>query len=401
MRQKRENVVVVDLSSTSVKTLVGSFNKTHQRPKTFFELHGSNVKAGGISKRGVVSSQKELTRSIHECIDDASKISGYDIEEVNVLYTHPNMRFFRRTVGTKEITNPDGIHITEKWLSQKKRQILETMEQTYRNEKCAYLEITSIMADGEEIVHDPYEHSATKSLVIGYLYILVPSTFIETVLESVEYSAASQLVQPSVITNGIFLTDEQREQGGISCDIGAETTTIGLYRHGTLIGAHTCSFGGSTITNDIALSERVSIDEAEKIKQSLSGDEPLLKKRSWQALDRRVTEQVKEHLLPYIKDIDPTKTFPGGVVLLGGGAQYPDMEQIVEKALGLYTCSSDTDWHAHSRNGLTQNSWCAAYALLHSITMTAYESPGSTAKKSSSLWQRLMRCMHAIAKIVQ
>ncbi|MDE0243440.1 MAG: pilus assembly protein PilM [Candidatus Kaiserbacteria bacterium] len=400
MRQKRENVVVVDLSSTSVKTLIGSFNKANQRVKTFFELHGSHAKTGGISKRGVVSNRRALARSIHTCIDDASKASGYEIEEVHVLFSHPNMRFFRKTVGTKEISSPEGIAITEKWLSQKKRQILETLEHTYRNEKCAYLEVASIIADGEEIVHDPYEHSATKSLALTYLYILVPATFIETILESVEQSVTVHIAQPAVVTNGMFLSEEQREQGGISCDIGAETTTIGLYKNNMLVGAHTCPFGGNTITNDIALSEKIAIEEAEKIKLSLSGEEPLLKKKAWQAIDRRIADHLKRHILPYIKEVDPDKSFPGGVVLLGGGAQYKDMDRIVEKALGLYTTTSDTDWHAQNRNGLTQNSWCAAYAFLHSITTSAQEGSATT-RKPTSLWQRVMRVMHTIAKVVQ
>ena len=398
MRQKRENVVVVDLSSATIKTLIGSFNKTSKKPQTFFELHGSCVKTNGMTRRSVVNNRKALTRSLHASIDEAANLSGYDIEEVNVLYTHPSMRFFRKTIGTRDITVPDGVHITEKWLAKKKQQILETLEQTYRNEKCAYLEITSIVADGEEIVHDPYEHGATKSLVIGYFYILVPSTFIETVLESIEHIVTTHLVHPSVVTNGMFLSDEQREQGGISCDIGAEVTTIGLYRNGILIGAHTCPFGGNTITNDIALSEKVSIEEAEKIKRSLTGDDPLLTKRKQQAVDRRITAHLKQHVLPYIKETDPEKNFPGGVVLLGGGARYPNMEEIVEKTLGLYTCAADIDWHAQSRNHVPQNSWCAAYALLHGITADAQYVAQTAAKKHMSLWQRLMRYMHAVAK---
>ena len=401
MRQKRENVVI-DISSSTTKALVGSFNETNDRkPKTFFELHGACVKTEGVTRQGVVNDRKGLARSLYACIAEASKTSGYDIEKVHVLYAHPNMRFFRRTVGTADIASPDGIHITEKWLEKKRSQILETLEQTYRNEKCAYLELSSILADGEEIVHDPHEHSAMKSLIIDYLYILVPATFIETVLESVERVAMAHIVHPSVVTNGMFLSDEQSERGGILCDIGAEVTTVGLYRNGSLIGARTVLFGGSTITSDIALSEKVSLEDAEKIKRSLSNDEPLLKKRTWQAIDRRVAAHLKELLLPIIRDVDPEKRFPGGIVLLGGGAQYPNMDRIVEKALGLHTCAAEIDWHAQSRNHLPQNSWCAAYALLHNITTASRNAAQAVTKKRSSVWQWCMRCLHAVARIVQ
>lgn len=400
MRQKRENVVVIDVSNTTIKTLVGSFNRTGEKPKSFFELHGSSIKTAGMTKTGVVSNKQGLLRSIQESIEEASHLSGYDIEEANILYAHPGMRFFQKTVGTNNITSPDGIYITEKWLAKKKKQILASLEQSHRNEKCAYLDITSIVADGEEIVHDPYEHNAMRSLVISYLYILVPLTFIETVLESVEHVVAAKSVQPSVVTNGLFLSEEQREQGGISCDIGAEMTTIGLYRNGDLVGAHTCTFGGNTITNDIALSEKVSIEDAEKIKRSLCTDEPRMKKRAWQALDRRIADHLKRHLLSYIKEVDPEKQFPGGIVLLGGGARYPDMDHLIEKTLGLYTTVADIDWHAQSKNHLPQNSWCTAYAFLHG-TVDTNNLEDDVTKRPPSLWQRLMRSMHAIAKTVQ
>ena len=73
-------------------------------------------------------------------------------------------------------------------------------------------------------------------------------------MESAEHIAAIRAAQPAAIINGALLSDRQKEQGIVVCDIGTEFTNITVYKDGVPVqGFVLYHFGGNTITNAIAL----------------------------------------------------------------------------------------------------------------------------------------------------
>ena len=223
------------------------------------------------------------------------------------------------------------------------------------------------MVNGEEVVHDPYEITATQSLYLSYVYLLVPAAYVGTLIESAEYSVSVRAAQPAVIANKALLSDEQKEQGIIVCDIGAEYTNLTIYQHGTMTGVRVLPFGGNTITNEIALLKKKSREEAEQDKTGMHNDNTSLKKQDIQRIEKKITATLKATLLAYIKELDPKKDFPGGIMLLGQGAQYPRIEEILEKVTGLYTFHAKTPYHIQSQYNTHQQAWYTAYTMLYSI----------------------------------
>ena len=401
MKQKEKNIAVFDIGGGSIKALFGSCNDIGSQKKPFFELHGVVGAAQGISSKGFVRNRAALHRSIEDVYDKLCSFSGYDINEAYVLYTHPNIRFFIKTVGTKNIRKPGGIHITEDWLEQKKESLRERIARMHRQERCTYFSVQSILADGEEIIHDPYEYTALRSISITYAYALTPTTFMEHIQESIERVLAGVTIHPVAIANGFFLSREQQEQGGIVCDIGMHTTTISVYRDSMLIGIGVVPFGGSMITNEIALHSKVSLEEAEQIKHALHNGEQPLKKREVQTIERRVSAQVKEHLLGYIKSVDTKKRFPGGVLLIGGGAQYPHLDAVIEKVLGLHTEHAKMPYHIQNQQHARQTTWQSAYGLLHAVANRSLDDTVYVHRTKMSVWQTITRWLHALSKLLR
>ena len=74
-------------------------------------------------------------------------------------------------------------------------------------------------------------------------------------------------VYPNLLTapEGV-LTKRQKELGVVCVDMGASTTGITVYEEGSLIFSSVIPVGGDSVTNDIALGARTSIDVAEKLK---------------------------------------------------------------------------------------------------------------------------------------
>ena len=358
------------------------------------------AQAGGISKRGV-HTKRALIGSVKKILNALSLFSGYDIQRIHVLYTHPGTRFFRKTVGTQTIKNPRGIYITREWFAAQREKLLSYLKKSYRHEVCAHLEVISIVADGEEILNDPYEYTANRSVRIEYVCVLVPATFIESITECVEQVTGVRQYKPAAVLNATLLSDEQKERGVIICDVGAEFTNVTAYRNGSLIGIRVIPFGGNTITNEIALFKKISPENAEEMKCSLSGDEPLLKKREVQVVDRKIAAYMKTELLTYIKELNGKKDFPDGIMLIGGGTRYQNLCGVIQKTTGLYTFHFPTPYHVQSQQHADQTVWQSAYALLYSAVTHESKLITSDNHRESSLWQWLMKCMHTISRVIR
>ena len=293
-----------------------------------------------------------------------------------------------------------GIHITEQWLDAQKEKIQERIRQTHQHKKCAYFAIVSLVADGEEILYDPYEFTAIKSLYLTYVYLLAPAAFLGTLLESAEHVAAIRSAQPAAIANGILLSDKQKEQGTVICDIGTAFTNVTIYKDGVPAGACVIPFGGSTITNAIALLKKISPEEAEQEKLLLAGEGSSLKKREMQQINKKITLALKKHLLPYIKETDTQKDFPGGIMLLGMGSLYLDMEVLVEKAIGLHAFYAKTPYHIQSQQHAHQATWHTAYATLCSV-LARQDHGAAIQHEKPSFMDRIMNALHTITKILR
>ena len=57
----------------------------------------------GISKQGTITSKTRVTHAIERVLDALTSFSGYDIDEVILLYTHPDTLFFKKTIGLQTI----------------------------------------------------------------------------------------------------------------------------------------------------------------------------------------------------------------------------------------------------------------------------------------------------------
>ena len=400
MKQKGKNIVAMDVGNAHTKILLGSFNEPINEASPFFELQGAVSRTKGVSKKGTINDKKKFVHSINRTLDDMTAFSGYDIDTVILSYTHPDMLFFKKTIGSQNIQNKDGIHITEKWLDAQKETIQKRIQRTHRHKRCTYFEIISLVVDGEEVIHDPYELTATKSLYITVIYLLVPATFIATLLESVEHFVTVRTLQPTAIANSALLTDEQKEQGIILCDVGGDITNVTAYRNGVIEGIRVIPFGGNHITAEIALLKKVLPEEAEQMKQEIQSKDATLKKQDIQRIDKKIGIMLKKELLSYVKELDSEKKFPNGIMLMGRGALYPNIHKIIEKIVGLHTFHTKTTHHAQSYQHTHQSTWHTAHAALYGVITKQGNNMTPYYKKTSFL-QKITGFLHAIAKIIR
>ncbi len=160
------------------------------------------------------------------------------------------------------------------------------------------------------------------------------------VMHACGVSVRRYLVTPLAVGTEV-LTAEERTIGCMLVDCGAETTTVSIYKGGSLVYLNTIPLGGRNITRDIVNGLKSVVEEtAERVKLNIN--EPLNAKSEHANIDgvnsedavNYITARTGEIVANISKQIeyaglkaDDLKT----VVLIGGGAQMRGFDHVVSE----------------------------------------------------------------------
>lgn len=113
-------------------------------------------------------------------------------------------------------------------------------------------------------------------------------------------------VRPSLLSSAnIFLTDMERQMGGILIDIGGKSTDIIIYRDGVPVFTEWFPVGGSSVTNDLSIGLDISHEQAEELKrQCVLGLDPSENSEGEQLhMPLKIGNSIKDIPLDYIQKI--------------------------------------------------------------------------------------------------
>ena len=163
-----------------------------------------------------------------------------------------------------------------------------------------------------------------------------------------------------IIPNGLaaaeaVLSKRQKELGVVVIDIGSGGTSVVVFEEGTTLHTATVPVGGESVTNDIAIGLRTSIDTAEKIKIEYGSCNPddindretidlsLISKIDAQTVSKRHMAEIIQaryhEIFILVKDelakINRDGMLPAGVVLTGAGVKMPGVIDLARETLNL------------------------------------------------------------------
>ena len=125
--------------------------------------------------------------------------------------------------------------------------------------------------DSQDGIKDPVGMSGVRMEVETNI-ISGSTTVMRNLVKCVQQVGANveDLVFGGLASAEAVLSDTERELGCALVDIGGETTQILIFTAGSPVYASVVPYGGQSITNDLAVGLRVSLEDAEKIKQKFS-----------------------------------------------------------------------------------------------------------------------------------
>ncbi|MDL2342254.1 MAG: cell division protein FtsA [Patescibacteria group bacterium] len=342
---KPEHFIGLDIGTSAVRCVVGMYDPNGSSGPSIIG-HGSAVNQG--MRRGAVVHVDDVAEAIVKAVTEAERISGTTIKRATVNVNGSNV----------EGINSQGVIA----ISSANREIL--LEDRLRVEEAATIvnlpnnrEIVQFFAknyslDGQRNIKDPVGMQGVRLEVDAHIVTASSPNLrnLDSALEKAEIEATHHTVSSLAAAEAV-MTRQQKEAGTALIDIGAGTTNLIVFEDGEVQHVAVLPIGGQHITNDLAIGLKTDLDIAEAVKLQhadlRSGQKKL---NAMVKVDDKahnfpvetielIIESRVEELLEYVDKelhkIKRSRKLPGGIVIVGGTAKLPGIEEFTRDKLEL------------------------------------------------------------------
>ncbi len=226
-------------------------------------LAASSVKSKGI-KKGLIIDAELASEVIRKALDEIEAMLGITINKVVVSVPSYFANYSKVSASislppTDEEYVISGDEVTEVL----QKAVLANLK---KNQELVTVMPLDFSIDGKK-VKDP-KGLRGNTLETRGIMITTPSKNIYSVVGLLE-NMGIEVVDISTNSIGDIYTFKNKhidETNGAIVNIGAETTTVSIYKRGILVASNILQIGGKNIDNDIAYMYKLSMSQAEKVK---------------------------------------------------------------------------------------------------------------------------------------
>ncbi len=333
-------IVGIDVGTSKICTLVGEVDEEGD-----VCVIGVGVAPSRGVRKGVVVNVTDATTSIAASVEKAERTSGYKIERayVGLSGTHVSSLNSRGVVGISRREHGITVEDVERALDAAHAIAVP------HNQEVVHVIPRGYTVDGQDGVHDPVGMHGFRLEVEAHI-VIASSTSIQNLVKCVEETGVTvdELVLASIAAGDAILTDTERDMGVVLADMGAGTTDIGIFIDGSVWHTVTLGVGSEYITGDIAIGLRLPPDVAERIKVQHGhacvaqvptearvtvpafgeqNRQVVLRWKLAEIIEAR-TEEILSMIQQEIKRSGYDGLLPAGVVLCGGTAQLPGIQEL-------------------------------------------------------------------------
>lgn len=347
MSKREEFFIGLDIGSSKISAVVGQ--PTEEDTIKVVGVGTSHVT--GLRK-GTVNEIEETVSGISEAIEIAERSCGFAIDHasINLNGGHIVSTNSRGVVAVgradQEVTKNDMTRAEE----------AAQAIQIPPNKEIIHVIPRFFMVDNQEGVKDPIGMTGVRLEVEAHIVSAsqqVSKNLNKCVLQA-GIKVDDLIVSPLASAKAV-LDKRQRELGCAVIDIGAETTGLVVFEDDSILHTNVFPVGAASVTNDIAIGLRTSVDVAEKVKlkygYAYHKDVAEKNKVDLSAIDIKeegtfskrhiaeIAEARMEEIFKIIRDdlrrISKDTLLPAGIVITGGGAKLEGLELLAKDCFKL------------------------------------------------------------------
>lgn len=254
-----ENIITsIDIGTSKIRTLIGSFAQEKSRD---FHVLGVWVSNSYAIRKWNILDMEEFKSNLDASLEEAEKMSGEQVTGVNLSFNSSSFD----VVCSKGIIAISGDEVSPEDIDR----VLEMARNGVDLPNKEILKVVPeyFVVDLEEWVKNPIGMSARKLEVIANIFSMNKNILGNMKKAVADVGIEVYDIYPNLLASAEWvLTKRQKELGVVCIDIGASTTGITVYEEGVLKFSSVVPIGWDSVTNDIALWARTSIDVAESLK---------------------------------------------------------------------------------------------------------------------------------------
>jgi cell division protein FtsA len=342
---KPEQFIGLDIGTSAIRCVVGTYDPNGGNAPSIIG-HGSAPNQG--MRRGAVVHVDDVADAIVRAVTEAERISGMAIKHATVNVNGGHVAGINSegviaiSAANREITHEDRLRVEE----------AATIVNLPPNREIVQFFAKNYSLDGQRNIKDPIGMTGVRLEVDAHIVTASSPNLrnLDMALEKAEVAPTHHTVAGLAAAEAV-LTRQQREAGTALIDIGAGTTNLIVFEDGEVQHVAVLPIGGQHITNDLAIGLKTDLDVAEAVKLQHADLHRQPKKTNamvkvgdkahnfrFEEIAMIVEARVEE-LLEYVDKeltkIKRSRKLPGGIVLVGGTAKLPGIDEYARERLEL------------------------------------------------------------------
>lgn len=337
---KERFVAAIEVSSSKIIAVVGKI-----LPDGSMQVIASDQERGVEGVRyGMVQNPEETSMRVARIIDRLQRKVSIAPRHINGLFVGLSGRSLRSISTTVSLSLPLDTEITEEILDRLRQQALQTAIAS---------SLTVVDAIPRTYTIDKYETTSPKGAVgngITATYDLIVCRpelrrNLQRTLAEKTGIRIDGFIVTALATAQTVLSSEEKRQGCMLVDMGAETTTVSIYKDGHLMYFATLPMGGRNITRDLT-SLNILEERAEDLKITSGNAIPRDTRSSLNLggvkmsdVSNIIVARAEEIVANIIEQISYAElkesALPGGIVCIGGGSNLNGILDLIGAKTGL------------------------------------------------------------------
>lgn len=333
-------IVAIELGSSKISGVAGQI----MTDGSLKVLAYAGVPSSSCIRHGAVYNLDKTANAIAEVVERLNSILSTSIEKVYVGY---NAKGLKSIISKVEHQFDDETVVSQEVIDDMFQQCSEIDYDGYVN---LFQESQEYVVDNKRGTETDPIGVACRSLGGSYLNILLKkqvADYIAQCFMMAQVEIVDGYVAPMAEADAI-LTDDDRQQGCVLVDYGADTTTVSVYKNGMLRYLRVIPLGSALITRDLAAILKIEPEQAEQIKCTyglcnligsqdasetiMINDSKVLLKDIGDIIEAR-NEEIIRNVCAQIKASGYGEVLYAGIVLTGGGSQLRQLDQVFVKLM--------------------------------------------------------------------
>lgn len=331
----RHTITGIDLGTASTKVVICEVTDSRS-----VKVIGRGVAPSRGIKGGYISNVSEAVESLKAAVAQAETEASARVTHAYVAVG--GIGVDEQRISTEITLGKHARAVTEDDVQYAISLARTKAEQQVSNKRIIHEIPLSMTLDGAHTLGSVVDQKG-KLLTAEVLFVFAHEQHIDKTIETCEEANIEVIdVMASPLAASLVLLNKMQKTAGCALlMLGADTTAVAVFDEGLPVSVKVLPFGSQYITDELALTMKISLDEAERLKKNYHTQLTHPRKKVALVVERKIKDVLKRVAL-HLKTVPHGQLLPAGIYLSGGGAHLYHLVEFTKSTLKLPVAFAET-----------------------------------------------------------